>query len=159
MGYRQSNAAFAYDMQSAPSSVEQIAPRHQDRPELHVVSGEGLQANQAVSPAFFHVLKVFCVLAVLFVTVGAARIAIASATASALNANAELSQTLEEGRDESTNLEVMRSVFSSPTRIRDIATATFGMVDSEKSVTVDLAGSAQAEAEASADTDADASVR
>lgn len=159
MGYRQSNAAFAYDMQPAPSSAEQLEPRYQERPELHVVSGEGLQANQAVSPAFFHVLKAFCVLAMLFVTVGAARIAIASATASALNANAELTQKLEEGRDESTNLEVMRSVFSSPTRIRDIASATFGMVDSEKSVTVDLADSAQTESEASTDMDADASVR
>lgn len=159
MGYRQSNAAYAYDMQPVSTSAEQLAPRYQERPELHVVSGEGLQANQAVSPAFFHVLKVFCMLAMLFVTVGVARIAIAGATASALNANAELTQTLEAGRDESTNLEVMRSVFSSPTRIRDIATATFGMVDSDKSVTVDLAGSAEAEPEASVDADADAAVR
>lgn len=149
MAYRQSNAALAYDVQpfSAAPAQPYVDPRERaaTRPNLEVVAGEGRKADQAVSPAFVHVLKVFCVLIALFVTVGVARVAILTATASTLNANAELSESLDEGRDESANLEVMRSVFSSPTRIRDIASSSFGMVDSGRDVTIDLSDATQAD--------------
>ena len=149
MGYRQSNAAFAYDMQPAatPERLRQNeAPRVAERPSLHVVTGEGRQANQAVSPAFVSVIKVCCVLIALFCVVGLARVSLASATAATLNNNAALTNELETGRDESSNLEVMQSVYGSPTRIRDLASGTLGMVDAENAVELDLSGSAASSA-------------
>lgn len=151
MGYRQSNAAVAYDMQPAavPAGYGQRSPRVDRRAELHVVSGEGRQADQGVSPAFVAVMKTFCVLIALFCAVGFIRIAISSATAQALNASAELTETLDEGRDTSSSLEVMHSVYSAPTRVRDLASASLGLVDAENTVTIDLSeqGSTTATAE------------
>lgn len=159
MGYRQSNAAVAYDMQpsAAFAGAAQQAPREDARPSLSVVAGEGRQADQQVSPVFLTVIKVFCALAVLFCLVGVARVALASATATVLNGNAELSSSLDTGRSESSDLEVMHSVYSSPTRVRDLATDMFGMVDSDGTVTVDLSsGTATATgAAAAAATDAE----
>lgn len=149
MGYRQSNAAFAYDMQpaAAPTRLgEQTAPRIDERPSLHVVAGEGREADQAVSPAFVGVIKVAIVLIALFTIVGLVRVGLASATASALNSNAALSDELDAGRDESSNLEVMQSVYGSSTRIRDLASGTLGMVDAQDSVTIDLSDSGAASA-------------
>lgn len=113
-----------------------------NRPNLHVVTGEGREADQAASPVFFSVIKVFFVLALLFCAVGFARVGLASATAATLNGNADLSEALEAGRDQSSNLEVMYAVFSSPTRVRDLATDTLGMVEAEDTVTLDMSDSA-----------------
>lgn len=156
MGYRHSNAAVAYDMQSAavPAGYGQAAPRPLGRPQLHVVSGEGRQADQGVSPAFMTVMKVFCALVMLFCIVGFARVAIAGATAQIMNANATLTETLDEGRDQSSSLEVMHSVYSSPSRVRDLAAGTLGMVEADRSVTVDLSASSAPAADAEAPTDA-----
>lgn len=158
MGYRQSNAAFAYDVQpsAAPDRLRREAgPRVDARPSLHVVTGEGREANQAVSPAFLGVIKVACVLIALFVVVGLARVGLATATAATLNSNAALSNELDAGRDESSNLEVMQSVYGSPTRIRDLASGQLGMVDAENSVTLDLSAAALAASDGQALPDAE----
>ena len=87
-----------------PEDPRVESPRIDPRERLRVVTGEGRQADQAVSPAFT--------------------------------------------RDESASLEVMRSVYSSPTRIRDLASSSMGLVDADETVTVDLSGtSASADAE------------
>lgn len=154
MGYYTSNTAYAYDMQAAPAypaydpAAAPAAPHAGERPRFDVYTGAGRAANQAVSPAFLHVLKVFCVLAALVVTVGLARVTIASMTAAQLNAAAETSEALEAAQDESADLEVMRSVYGSDTRIRELATGTLGMVEPEGRVTVDVSSTSAADAAA-----------
>ncbi|AEB06869.1 hypothetical protein Corgl_0755 [Coriobacterium glomerans PW2] len=145
MGYYTSNAAYAYDMQAQPQFEQDPRPQRgsapEGRPRFDVYTGEGLEANQAVSPVFTHVVKVFCVLMVLFCALGGVRVALASLTASSLDANARLSSKLEDARQQSSTLEVMKAVYGSDTRIRDLATATFGMVPCNEGVDLDLSGS------------------
>ena len=142
MGYHTSNAAYAYDLQPdtglfEPAYAPASAPAAPARPRLDVVTGAGREADQDVSPVFTHVVKVFCLVVALFCLVGLARVAIASATAASLNANAELSTKLEGVREESSELEVMRSVYGSSSRIRDLAEG-YGMVTPEGNVTLDF---------------------
>ena len=60
-----------------------------------------------------------------------------------LNSNAELTNTLEKATDESSDLEVMHSVYGADTRIRDLAGA-YGMVEPSESVTLDFSQDAAA---------------
>ena len=103
-----------------------------------MVGGAGREANQAVSPVFTRVIKVALVLVAMFFALGVARVTIASVTAATLNGNAQLNSTLETAQEESSNLEVMRSVYGATTRIRDLAAGTLGMVEAEGGVTVDV---------------------
>ena len=152
MAYYTSNAARAYDMQpsAAPDLGYTESPELLERPRFDVVTGAGRESYQAASPVFTHVVKVFVVLATLFCVLGAARVGIASATAATLNANAALTSTLENARAESSDLEVMRSVYGSKTRIRELAVEQLGMVESTDTVTIDLS-EASAAAQASAE--------
>lgn len=158
MAYRASNAAYAYDMYeaqpvsypnrtAAPAPVAPERPRP-ERPRLDVVSGEGLEANQAVSPYFTHVMKLAFVFVALFCVVGFARIALAGATTALLNNNAQAATSLEQAHQESSNLQVMRSVYGSETRIRDLATGTLGMVSAgdDDTTTLDFSGDQTADA-------------
>lgn len=168
MGYHTSNAAYAYDMQprpyayngsAAPAVAPEEAPRPQRarRPRLDVVTGAGREADQAVSPVFTHVFRVFLVLVALFCAVGGARVAIASLTAAQLNANAQTVASLEKATEDSSNLEVMRSVYGSSSRIRDLAASMLGMVDATGGVTVDLGDASASSDEASASSEAPSS--
>ena len=149
MGYNTSSAALAYDMNAMPAYRETpqapVAPREQRTPRFDVYTGAGRQANQAVSPVFMSVLKTFCIIAAIFMTIGVARVALAGVTAQVLNSNAELTNTL----DESSDLEVMHSVYGADTRIRDLAGA-YGMVEPSESVTLDFSQDAAAGANATA---------
>lgn len=153
MAYRASNAAYAYDMYEAqPVSYSNRtaapAPVAPERPRLDVVSGEGLEANQAVSPYFTHVMKLAFVFVALFCVVGFARIALAGATTALLNNNAQAATSLEQAHQENSNLQVMRSVYGSETRIRDLATGTLGMVSAgdDDTTTLDFSGDQTADA-------------
>ena len=77
MGYNTSSAALAYDMNAMPAYRETpqapVAPREQRTPRFDVYTGAGRQANQAVSPVFMSVLKTFCIIAAIFMTIGVAR--------------------------------------------------------------------------------------
>lgn len=152
MGIHTSNAAFAYDMHAAYAPGAPVsrpsAPQTGERPRFDVFTGAGREANQAVSPMFLHVAKLFCVIVALIFIVGVARVTIASATSAALNASATTTASLESARDTSKNLEVMRSVYGADTRIRDLAESTLGMVEPSGSVTLDLSASAGAAAAA-----------
>ena len=151
MGYNTSSAALAYDMNAMPAYRETpqapVAPREQRTPRFDVYTGAGRQANQAVSPVFMSVLKTFCIIAAIFMTV--ALVALAGVTAQVLNSNAELTNTLEKATDESSDLEVMHSVYGADTRIRDLAGA-YGMVEPSESVTLDFSQDAAAGANATA---------
>lgn len=138
MGYHTSNAAYAYDMQ--PSAAP-YAPAPSAAPErgrnFDVVTGQGREADQETSPAFRYCIRIFCVLAAIFVAVGMFRVALASATASIMNTNAELTSELEDAQDEGSDLEVMYSVYGSTSRIRELAEG-YGMVEAEDSLTLDF---------------------
>ena len=169
MGYYTSNAAYAYDMQAAPSYVEpayrgrERAPQSEtpSRPRFDVYTGEGRETAAEVSPAFMRVIKVCAVLAILFCVIAAARVTIASATAAELNAAAAVQTELSAEQDASGDLEVMRSVYGDSTRIRDLAAGTLGMVEPESSITLDMrddaAQAAQADSTATDGTSASAS--
>ena len=160
MAYHNTNAAYVMDVQPDPALYEgraSQAPEAYGRPEFGVVTGAGRAADQETSPAFRHCIKLFCLLAAVFVAVGMVRVSIASVTAGVLNANATLVNTLEDAQDESADLEVMYSVYGSSTRIRDLA-ESYGMVASEGSVTLDFTEYVQAESDtdSTADSAADA---
>ena len=144
MGYERTNVAYAYDREATARPSAPAAPR------LDVYTGEGRAANQAVSPVFTHVLKVFCVLVAIFFAVGLARIAIASATTAVLNSNAQTYESLDTARAEGKNLEIMHSVYGSDSRIRDIAVDSIGMVEGGESVTLDFTVPAKTAPEADA---------
>ena len=78
MGYNTSSAALAYDMNAMPAYRETpqapVAPREQRTPRFDVYTGAGRQANQAVSPVFMSVLKTFCIIAAIFMTIGVASV-------------------------------------------------------------------------------------
>lgn len=152
MAYRASNAAYAYDMydmqpQSYSEQAQPVVQAPVARPSLHVVTGEGLEADQAVSPVFMHVVKLFCVLVALVFAVGLARIAMAGVTTSLLNDNAQISSSLETAQKNSSDLQVMRSVYGSKTRIRELATGALGMVEAEDGTTIDLSGASSTDAQ------------
>lgn len=136
MGYHTSSAAYAYDVRrdwgaAAPAPVEPAPSR------LEVVTGAGREASQDVSPQFTHCVKVFAALVALFFVLGLFRVTLASYTANALNNAASLSNELTEAQEQSSDLEVMRSVYGSSTRIRDLAEG-YGMVPAESGVTLDF---------------------
>ncbi len=141
MGLYTSNAAVAYDMNAAPAYRQTpqapTAPQEHQTPRFDVYTGAGREANQGVSPVFMGVLKTFCIVALVFIAIGAVRVALAGVTAGMLNSNAELTDTLEKATDESSDLEVMHSVYGADTRIRDLA-GTYGMTEPEDSVTLDF---------------------
>lgn len=137
MGYHTSNAAYAYDMQPETYAGHASAPTPSARPRLDVVTGAGREASQEVSPQFTHCVKVFAVLAVLFVAIGVFRVALAGLTTATLNNAATLSNELTEAQEQSSELEVMRAVYGSSTRIRDLAEG-YGMVAADSGITLDF---------------------
>ncbi len=141
MAYRADNAAYDYDAyeydmyaaqpQTDPGYERQRTATPAERPRFDVVTGAGRDTNQALSPRFAHVAKIaFLAVALVFV-VGFARISLAGVTAGVLNANAALEETLENDRQQSSDLQVMRSTYGSDTRIRELATGALGMVSPE----------------------------
>ena len=84
-----------------------------------------------------HCVKVFAVLMTVFVVLGLFRVTVAGFTAASLNSAATLSNNLTTAQEESSDLEVMRSVYGSSTRIRDLAEG-YGMVAAEGGVTLDF---------------------
>ncbi|MDO4436927.1 MAG: hypothetical protein Q4B77_03140 [Coriobacteriaceae bacterium] len=142
MAYYTSNAAYAYD--ALPESYPGYAPaQNAPAPEPHkprklgVVTGAGREASQDVSPQFTHCLRVVAALVAVLFVLGVFRVTLASMTAGALNEAATLSNQLTEAQLQSADLEVMRSVYGSSTRIRDLAEG-YGMVAAQEGVTLDF---------------------
>lgn len=152
MGYHTSNAAVAYDMNAAPAYREAPttgAPAAAQTPRFDVYTGAGREANQEVSPVFVKVLAISLAIVAAFFVIGVARVTLAGMTATVLNDNAELTDTLEKETDESSDLEVMNSVYGADTRIRDLA-GTYGMTEPSDSVTLDFSQDAAANGASSA---------
>lgn len=137
MGYHTSNAAYVYDMRPDLYEGHVPAPAQSSRPRLDVVSGAGRETSQDVSPQFTHCVKLFAVLAVMFVALGLFRVTLAGLTTATLNNAATLSNALTEAQEQSSELEVMRAVYGSSTRIRDLAEG-YGMVAADSGITLDF---------------------
>ena len=132
-----SGAPYSASSYNAYGNAYAPAPEVRERPDFDVVTGAGREADQETSPAFRRCIKVFAVLAAIFVAVGMFRVGLASATTAIMNGNADLEDDLEEARDDSADLEVMYSVYSSPSRIRSLAEG-YGMVEAGEGVTLDF---------------------
>lgn len=149
MGYHTSNAAYAYDMQPETYVGHAPAPAPSTRPHLDVVTGAGREASQEVSPQFTHCVKVFAVLVILVVAIGVFRVTLAGLTTATLNNAATLSNELADEQEQSSELEVMRAVYGSSTRIRDLAEG-YGMVTADSGVTLDFTEYVDSSADAGA---------
>lgn len=137
----------------------------QERPSFEVVSGGGLdaRARRGVAPEFLARVKAVVACALVFVALGACRVALTSAAVAALQGNATLKTQITEAKTTNDSLMVERSALSSNARISRIATQNLGMVLSTDTETVtigaadaDAASSAAASDEVAAQADGDA---
>lgn len=111
------------------------------------------RARQGASSSFVGAVRAIVVVAVTFVVLGSARVAITAATVSCLRDVNAATSTVEEARDMRTELQVERSALSSADRIQRIATQNYGMVYASDVDTIALSGQGSGDdaAEASAD--------
>lgn len=106
--------------------------RSQETPSrsFEVVEGSGLDARvrEGVSPQFLAKAKVAIMVVCLVVTLGMCRVALTSATVSALESNSSIRTDIKTAQVLEDDLKVERSVLSSNSRITRIATQNYGMV-------------------------------
>ena len=116
MAYVHGNLA---EKQLEHAEVEQSPRRESNvRPRLRVVEGSRQatrsQAEPSLSPLAAHALKAAVVVAVCFVAICVARVAIISNTYTVLVQNRDLTAQLEEARALGSELEVQQSVSATP---------------------------------------------
>lgn len=119
----------------------------QERPSFEVVPGGGLdaRARRGVSPEFLTRVKAIVICALVFIALGACRVALTSAAVATLQGNASLKTQITEAKTTNDSLMIERSALSSNSRISRIATQNLGMVLSTDTETVTI-GTADAEA-------------
>lgn len=146
----------AYSARASERAWERASA--QSRAPFEVVSGGGLdaRARQGVSPQFLARVRAVLLVAALFFAVNLARVALASATVSVLQANSDLTTQISEAETLSSNLRVERSVLSSNARISRIATQNYGMLLPTEHVNVTLGASAAEAADEGAASDGEA---
>lgn len=128
---------------------------------FEVVSGGGLdaQARRGVSQQFVARVRAVVAVAAVLLVLGAARVAISSATVAMLTANEGLKTEISETETANGELKIARSVLSSNSRITRIATQNLGMVTPTSYEVLTVAPSADdaddaAQADAQPDGDA-----
>ena len=119
----------AVRMDVAERSRERRDERVEQRPSFSVVTGGGLdaRARAGVSPQFLHRVRLAVVCALVFIALGACRVALSTATVSTLQANSALRSQIKEAQALNEDLQVEKSVRSSSSRISRIATQNYGM--------------------------------
>lgn len=124
----------------------------QERPSFEVVSGGGLdaRARRGVTPEFLSRVKAVVFCALVFIALGACRVALTSAAVATLQGNASLKTQITEAKTTNDSLMIERSALSSNSRISRIATQNLGMVLSTDTETVTI-GAADAAAQDAAD--------
>ena len=112
-------------MQTANTREQRVAA-----PSWEVIPGGGLdaRARRGVSPEFVRGLRLAVAFVLAFTLVGGARVALSSATVSALEATQTLQSKVSEAQDTNDALQIERSVDASSQRIVRIATENYGMV-------------------------------
>ncbi len=138
----------AVRMDAAERSRERRDERVEQRSSFSVVTGGGLdaRARAGVSPLFLQRVRTVVVCALVFIALGACRVALSTATVSALQANVTLRSQIKEAQTLNGDLQVEKSVLSSSSRISRIATQNYGMSLSTNREVLDLSsGSASAD--------------
>lgn len=140
MAYVHGNLA---EKQLEHAEVEQSSRRESNvRPRLRVVEGSRQatrsQAEPSLSPLAAHALKAAVVVAVCFVAICVARVAIISNTYTVLVQNRDLTSQLEEARALGSELEVQQSVYGNAARVKSIATNVYGMVPAGQVASMDV---------------------
>lgn len=138
--------SLALNMTAAPGRPRQ-AP--EERPELEVVTGGGLdaRAREGMSAEFVRAVVGAVMAVTLFLVVGVARVTITSSTVTLLRDNTTMRSQITQIESENDGLRVVRSSLSSTTRIVSIATETYGMVsaDDVETLSLDATGAPAAE--------------
>ena len=123
-------SSVAYDRDLFdPSLADPRSDRAQRRSRMSLIVGGGLdaEARKGVSMGFIFGLQVVLLAAVIFFSLGAARVAITAQTVELLRDNASMKASIEQMSNENDSLRIERSSLSSSERILAIATDSYGM--------------------------------
>ncbi len=139
---------MAYPLTQAQSLGAQESRRagaHQTRPAFEIVEGAGLDARvrQGVSDLFLSRVRMAVLAISVFAVLAITRVTLYAATASALQANAELRGQIKTAQSLENDLKVTTSTLSNSSRIDRIATQNYGMVRASQTEIITLGGSAQ----------------
>lgn len=152
------STAYDYDRFADPRSAE---PQRRQRMSLIVSGGLDAEAHKGVSKGFIFGLQVVLLAAIVFFSLGAARVAITAQTVELLRDNASMKTSIEQMARENDNLRIERSSLSSSERILAIATDSYGMHPAIASESLTLpeaqleAAAPEAQAEAQGDPEAE----
>lgn len=148
MRYRGSEAI---DLDRQETADARYAPEARERRPFLVVEGGHLDADarSGVSPEFVSRARLVVVAVVVLCALGALRVALTAGTVTLMSDNLELSSRIEEASALNDELHAERSLLSSSSRIRSIATESYGMVST-------LTGTSSGAEEAPEGTSADA---
>ena len=110
-------------------ATERRAEQERQHPSFEVVTGGGLdaRARRGVTPEFLARVRAIVCVALVLIALGAARVALSTATVSILLGNSQLKADIEQAQTLNGDLRVERSVLASSTRINRIATQNYGM--------------------------------
>lgn len=127
MSYR---ASEAFDLDVQEEREYAGVPGRRARRSLDVVEGGHLDADvrQGVSQAFARHVRLIVIAVVVFCALGAARVALTAQTVALMSQNLTLSSQIDEAGALNDELHAERSLLSSSSRIRRIATENYGMV-------------------------------
>lgn len=139
---------MAYPLTQAQSLGAQESRRttaRQTRPAFEIVEGAGLDARvrQGVSNVFLSRVRMAVLAIVVFAVLAITRVTLYAATASALQANAELRGQIKTAQSLENDLKVTASTLSNSSRIDRIATQNYGMVRASQTEVITLGGSAE----------------
>ncbi|WP_051353775.1 FtsB/FtsL family cell division protein [Atopobium fossor] len=138
---------MAYPLTQAQSLEAQESRRvaRQTRPAFEVVEGAGLDARvrQGVSDVFLSRVRMAALAIVVFAVLAITRVTLYAATASSLQANAELRSQIKMAQSLENDLKVTSSALSNSSRIDRIATQNYGMVRASQTEVISLGGSTQ----------------
>lgn len=126
------------------------------RPSFDVYEGGGLDARvrQGVTPQFLAWIRRAALVGALIVAMGFVRVALSTATVSALNANEQLETQIDDATALYNDLKVSKSTLSSASRIERIASQNYGMVLADPEV-ISASGSGSDEDSSQADAASD----
>ena len=131
-------------MGSAAYRLDQPETQHRQeaRGSFRVVEGGGLDSHvrEGVSGQFLSRLKIFVVCVMAFVAIGGVRVGISAATVSSMRGNIPLETAISSAQSLNADLQVTKSQLSASSRINDIVTQNYGMVDSTNA---EIQGSAE----------------
>lgn len=115
------------------------------RQSFDVVEGGGIDARvrRGVTSDFVAQMRLVTIAVVLFAVLGAARVALTTATVTYLKANLVVQDRIEQAQETNASLRIERSVLSNTARITRIASQNYGMTYCATQERVDLTPSSE----------------